>query len=112
MRESSAAIRAPVRAARNIQLAQFSKIESSNMVANADIRVGEIRQFLQAAKRRSEFDAGRDIVPCMNQLNLSARVYHRILKLACTIANLAGSEKIQSTYWVERAYHLKSRLGQ
>ena len=31
------------------------------------------------------------------QLNLLARVYHRVLKLARTIADLAGSEDIQST---------------
>jgi predicted ATPase with chaperone activity len=43
--ESSGSIRARVQAARNIQLARVSKIESSKTVANADMRVGEIRQF-------------------------------------------------------------------
>ena len=42
MGESSEAIRARVQAARNIQLARLSKAESSNIVANADMRVGEI----------------------------------------------------------------------
>jgi predicted ATPase with chaperone activity len=37
----------------------------------------------------SEFDAISDIVLCMTQLNLSARAYHRILKLARTIGDLA-----------------------
>ena len=34
----------------------------------------------------------------MNHLNLSARVYYCILKLACTIADLAGSGEIQSPH--------------
>jgi predicted ATPase with chaperone activity len=51
--------------------------------------------------RRSEPDAGGDIVLCMSQLNLSARACHRILKLARTIADLAGSEQIQSVHLAE-----------
>jgi magnesium chelatase family protein len=43
----------------------------------------------------------------MAQLNLSAHAYHRILKLARTIADLAGSEDIQSAHLAE-ALHLQS----
>lgn len=46
-------------------------------------------------------DACGDIVLCMSQMNLSARAYHRILKLARTIADLAGSEEIQSAHLAE-----------
>jgi len=37
----------------------------------------------------------------MRQLNLSAFADHRMLKLARTIADLAGSEEIQSVHLVE-----------
>ena len=42
----------------------------------------------------------------MSQLNFSVRAYHRILKLACTITDLAGSEEIQVTDLAE-ALHLR-----
>jgi len=37
----------------------------------------------------------------MQQLHMSARAYHRILKLARTIADLAGSEEIQTVHLAE-----------
>jgi magnesium chelatase family protein len=94
--ESSEAIRARVQAARNIQNQRFSKNGSSDIVCNADMRVGEIRQYCRVG------DEGQRLMrAAMAQLNLSARAYHRILKLARTIADLAGSEEIQSVHLAE-----------
>jgi len=91
--ETSEAIRARVQAARDIQNKRFSKSGSTDIVCNADMRVGEIRQFCRLQ------DEGQSLMrSAMTQLNLSARAYHRILKLARTIADLAGSEDIQSAH--------------
>jgi magnesium chelatase family protein len=94
--ETSEAIRARVQTARDIQNRRFSRNGSSDIVCNADMRVGEIRQFCKVG------DEGQRLMrAAMTQLNLSARAYHRILKLARTIADLAGSEEIQSVHLAE-----------
>ena len=94
--ESSETIRCRVEAARQRQQERFSSIRKSNTVCNADMRVAEIRQF-------SKLDeVGESLVrAAMGQMNLSARGYHRILKLARTIADLAGSENIQAAHLAE-----------
>lgn len=99
--ETSASIRARVQAARDIQIQRYSSIRNSNIelsgiVCNADMRIGEIRQFCQLQEE------GQSLMrAAMSQLNLSARAYHRILKLARTIADLAGCEEIQSAHLAE-----------
>jgi len=104
--ETSESIRARVQAARDIQTKRFSG-HNSEIVCNADMRVGEIRQFCKLQ------DEGQTLIrAAMTQLNLSARAYHRILKLARTIADLAGSEQIQSVHLAEALqYRPKIMMG-
>ena len=91
--EPSASIRERVQAARERQMGRF---EGSDIVCNSDMRVAEVCQFCKLD------EAGDSLVrQAMSQLNLSARGYHRVLKLAHTIVDLAGNEGIQSVYLAE-----------
>jgi len=88
--EASTSIGKRVPAARDIEQKRFSN-GSSDIVCNTDTRVGEIRQFCRLQ------DEGQSLMrAAMTQLNLSARAYQRTrsVKLAHTIADLAGSEEI------------------
>jgi magnesium chelatase family protein len=107
MGETSESIRTRVQAIRDIQQKRFSVIEASDIVCNADMRVGEIRQFCRLQ------DEGQSLMrSAMSQLNLSARAYHRILKLARTIADLAGCDDIQSAHLAEALqYRPKLMIG-
>lgn len=60
--KSSESIRKRVQSAQDIQLKRFLD-SMSGVVGNADMRVGGDKAFLQAAGRRSEFDA------CCNESN-------------------------------------------
>jgi len=105
--ESSESIRQRVQAARDIQNKRFANGKSTDIVSNADMRIGEIRKFCQLQ------DKGQSLMrAAMSQLQLSARAYHRILKLARTIADLAGSEEIQSVHLAEALqYRPKIMVG-
>ena len=59
MGETSESIRARVQAARNIQLARFAGNSLSDIVCNADMRVGEIRQFCKLQNNGQSHDADR-----------------------------------------------------
>jgi len=104
--ESSEAIRTRVQTARDIQRARFSELDSRHPIfSNADMRVGEIRQFCKLQ------DEGQSLMrAAMSQLNLSARAYHRTrsVKLARTIADLAGSEEIQTAHLAEACNIVRS----
>ncbi len=91
--ESSASIRARVERAREMQRQRFA---GTVLACNADMGVTEVREVCKLD------DAGRALVrAAMQQLQMSARAFHRILKLARTIADLAGSERIETAHLAE-----------
>ena len=92
--ESSATVRERVVAARARQQARFAEIP--HIEANADMGPTEVRQFCPLDK-----EAHKLIGAAMRQLQLSARAYHRVLKLARTIADLAGDERIATPHIAE-----------
>ena len=100
--ETSVDIRARVEQARQIQRIRFEGMETIS--ANADMHVAEVRKYCT-------LDAtGQSLMrTAMNQLQLSARGYHRVLKLGRTIADLAGSGEIKSQHLAE-ALQYRSRL--
>lgn len=81
-REESAVVRARVIKSRERQTTRQQK-------CNTELMAGEIERFCPL-----EDSSLRLLTAVMHKLNLSARVYHRIIKVARTIADLSGSELI------------------
>jgi magnesium chelatase family protein len=101
--EPSSAVRARVEAARTQQRA---RLKGTPLHCNADMGPAEVRQFCALDA------AGRSLIKAaMTQMGLSARAYHRVLKLARTIADLAGDEGIQAAHLAE-ALQYRRRQGE
>jgi magnesium chelatase family protein len=86
--EASGRIRKRVSAARKTQTARFGKTGIHN---NAGMKNRHIKMFC-----RIDDDSGRLLRAAIDTLGLSARAYNRILKIARTIADLAGETDIRS----------------
>ena len=98
--ESSAAIRERVIRARNIQTERFSSLSKQGGLGkvhcNAMMTEKMLHQFAEPDEQSLEM-----LRMAMERLKLSARAYSRILKVARTIADLDGSEKVQSHHIAE-----------
>ncbi len=102
--EPSHIVRARVEAARRRQQARFEHLPHVN--CNADMGPAEIRLYCRLTPE------GQALMrTAVRQLNLSARAYHRVLKLARTIADLAGSEHIE-THHLAEALQYRRRYDQ
>jgi magnesium chelatase family protein len=89
--ETSAEIRKRVIAAKEIQIERFKELK--NIHSNADMGTNEIRQFCKLNAAGTEL-----LKMAMTKLGLSARAYDRILKVSRTIADIEGSENIESNH--------------
>ncbi len=91
--EPSADIQARVEAARQRQI---ERLAEDGLLCNADMGVEQVRKYcaLDAASKSM-------LESAMRQLRLSARGYHRVLKLSRTIADLSGEEAISPTHLAE-----------
>ncbi len=101
--ESSASIRGRVEAARERQTRRFA---GTKLTCNADMGPTQIKEFCPVD------DTARQLLgTAMRQMQLSARAYHRILKLARTIADLAGEERIGTAHIAEAIQYRPRRQG-
>lgn len=92
--EKSAAVRERVQKARGVQKERFK--EKKNLHSNAQMSPSMVRRICQID------DTGMNLLKmAMEKLGLSARAYDRILKVARTIADLEGSEKIETPHIAE-----------
>jgi magnesium chelatase family protein len=100
--EPSAEIQARVERARAVQRQRFADTPPS---CNADMGPSEVRKICQLD------ETGRGLVrAAMQQLQMSARAFHRILKLARTVADLAGSERIETAHLAEAIQYRPRRV--
>ena len=92
--EPSSTIRERVIRARRIQEERFKPFKG--VYANAQMTERMLHQFAEPDAQSLEM-----LRMAMERLKLSARAYSRILKVARTIADLAGSENVQSQHIAE-----------
>ena len=93
--ETSAAVRERVEAARE---RQRERLAGTRYLTNAEMGPVEVREFCQ---QQLEADAEPLLSAAMEQIGLSARAFHRVLRVARTIADLGGHESISAAHLAE-----------
>jgi len=97
--EKSEKIKQRIKNAREIQRKRFERFEKGikrNIKTNSEMNVRDLSSLVKLKKEV------RDVLDdSAKHLALSARAYHRVIKIACTIADLEGSEEINSDHILE-----------
>jgi magnesium chelatase family protein len=91
--EDSVTIRDRVIQARQIQHERFT---GTGIFTNSEMNNTQLKMYCKLDQESLEL-----LKLAISQMNLSARGYHRVLKLSRTIADLAGSENIQTEHLAE-----------
>ncbi|MEA2098331.1 MAG: YifB family Mg chelatase-like AAA ATPase [Patescibacteria group bacterium] len=91
--ESSKSIRVRVEKARKIQQERF---KNKKILTNSEMSSQEVKEFCKTNEQTIEL-----LKTAVNQFQLSARSFYKILKLARTIADLEEKENIESTHIAE-----------
>jgi magnesium chelatase family protein len=102
--EGSERVRSRVEGAHAIQQERF---QGTRLTCNAEMTPVEVREFCQV-----EPEAQSLLKAAMRQLALSARAFHRILKLARTISDLAGAQTISASHLAEAIQYRPRSLVQ
>jgi magnesium chelatase family protein len=92
--ENSLAVRERVERAREGQRQRFAGMP--DLIANTDMRAGDMQKFcVLTGEARTLLELS------VRRMQLSARAYHRVLKLSRTIADLAGCDQIEVPHVAE-----------
>ena len=97
--ESSNEIRARVIKARKIQLERY---KNDGILTNSELTTKLIKKYCEIDDNTKQF-----LKNAINQFNLSARAYDRLLKISRTIADLEQKDKIELTH-IAQALQLRS----
>ena len=101
--EKSVAVRDRVARAREVQTERFA---GGSTHTNSEMNPPQVRDF---AQRQLADGAGDVLKMAVERLNLSARAFHRLLKVARTIADLSESEPIETAHMAE-AIQYRARI--
>ena len=93
--EPSEKIRERVIKAREIQKQRFIA-KNKNIITNSEMGVRELKTFASLTEA-----AKQTILQAAKHLDLSARAYHRVIKIGRTIADLEGDNNVNEGYILE-----------